>query len=177
MCPRRACEQRCSVRADGVVEPADGGAQACGRLTATAERRCAAEQAASVVARVERGGSDRRRTPAPACGLNPYDGGNDGVEATAAPTIDFMNLTAEAYALDGLHHHSNVNLAKAHVLLGALQLIAEGNDTASLLTPASLRRGVLTAKVAAARAKTEAAGKSRRGAANRGGRATSGQTQ
>ena len=67
------------------------------------------------------------------------------------PTLDFMNLSAEAYALDGLHHHSNVNLAKAHVLLGVLHLIANGNDTASLLTLASLRRGALRAKVAAAR--------------------------
>ena len=39
--------------------------------------------------------------------------------------IDFMNLTENAQLSDGVHYRTDVNLAKAHVVLRLMELVAE----------------------------------------------------
>ena len=39
--------------------------------------------------------------------------------------IDFMNLTENAQLSDGVHYRTDVNMAKAHVVLRLMELVAE----------------------------------------------------
>ena len=39
--------------------------------------------------------------------------------------IDFTNLTENAQLSDGVHYRTDVNLAKAHVVLRLMELVAE----------------------------------------------------